>query len=451
MANNMKPFSIVELPILYPMKSFHLQTWGSLSLLLVSLALSGCSDKGNAAKPKGKEAIPVTIATATEKAIPLQLRAIGTGEAYAVVAIKAQVGGILTGVFFREGKDVKAGELLFKIDSRPFEAALMQAEANLAKDRAQLKQAQAKLAADLAQVKQANANSNRNSIQARQSEAESQRYASLYAKGAISKNQYEQFRSTAEAMNASTVAGNAGVESAEAAVQADLALIESAVAAINADQALIDNAKVQLTYTAIVSPIDGRTGSLMVNQGNVVKANDTTPMVTINQLRPIYVNFAIPQQKLSEVRRYMQTGNLKVEAILGKDEAHPIRGKLTFIDNTVDSTTGTVKLKGTFDNTDTRLWPGQFVNVVLTLGTESKAIAIPSQAVQTGQKGQFVYVLTPDSTVEIKPVVVSRTINNEAVIETGLDPGEQVVTDGILKLVPGAKVTVNEAEEKEAK
>jgi multidrug efflux system membrane fusion protein len=229
-------------------------------------------------------------------------------------------------------------------------------------------------------------------------------------------------------------------------VEADKALVESAAAAVQADRALIDNAKVQLTYTSIFSPIDGRTGSLMVNQGNLIKANDTTPMVVINQIRPMYVTFAIPQQKLAQVRQYMNAGSLKIEGIIGKDEAHPVRGRLTFVDNAVDSATGTVKLKGTFDNADTRLWPGQFVNVILTLGTETNAIAVPSQAVQTGQKGQFVYVVKSDSTVDVQPVVVSRTLNGEAVIEKGLNPGEKVVTDGILKLSPGAKVTISEAE-----
>ena len=476
-----------------------------LSLLILALAsLSACSGKGIAAKPQGRGkdavAVPVKVATVVQKTIPLEIRAIGNVEAVSVVSVKAQIGGQLNRVYFQPGQLVKKGDLLFKIDSRPLEATLAQAKANLAKDMAQVQQAEAKQAADIAQVQQAEAkwradiaqikqseakrdadaaqikaamsNLNKNTAEARQAEAEAQRYASLFKQGAISKNQYEQFRTQAESSTATSQAGkaaienaqaaarasssgvenaravaaasNAAVENARAAVLADGAAIESAKATTKADIAALENAQIQLSYSSIYAPIDGRTGSLLVTEGNLIKANDTTPMVTINQVSPIYVTFTIPQQKLSQVRQYMASGQLQVKAIVAKDEQHPVEGKLTFIDNAVDSATGTIKLKANFDNLDNRLWPGQFVNVLLELTQEPNAIAVPSQAIQTGQNGQYVFVVQPDMSVQMQPITVSRTVNEDAVIAEGLQAGEKVVTDGTLRLVPGAKVRIGE-------
>jgi len=476
-----------------------------LSLLIFTLASlsSGCSDKGIAAKPqgvKGKDAVPVKVATVTQKTIPLEIRAIGNVEAISVVSVKAQIGGQLNRVYFQPGQLVKKGDLLFKIDSRPLEATLAQAKATLAKDLAQIQQAEAKRAADLAQVQQAQAkwqadltqikqseakrdadtaqitaaisNLNKNTAQARQAEAEAQRYASLFKQGAISKNQYEQFRTQAESSTATSQAGkaaienaqasarasssaienaravaaasNAAIENARATIKADEAVIESAKATTKADTAAVESVQIQLSYSSIYAPIDGRVGSLLVTEGNLIKANDTTAMVTINQISPIYVTFTIPQQKLSQVRQYMATGQLTVKAIVGKDLEHPVAGKLTFIDNAVDSTTGTIKLKATFDNLDNKLWPGQFVNVLLELTQETNAIAVPAQAIQTGQKGQFVFVVNSDMSVKMQPVTVSRTLNGDAVITEGLQPGEKVVIDGTMRLIPGAKVRIGE-------
>jgi len=475
---------------------------GQISLVLLGLVtLSGCSDKGVAAKPqKGKEAVPVKITTVTQKTIPQQIRAIGNVEVISSVSVKAQISGELTRVYFQAGQDVKKGDLLFQLDSRSLEAALMQAKANLAKDMAQIQQAEAKRAADVAQIQQAEAkwradlaqikqaqakqaadaaqiktaiaNLNRDQAQASQAAGEAQRYASLLKAGAISKNQYEQLRAQAESSRATANAGRSGIENAQAsarassatvenaqatasasqaavqnaraAVLADDAVIESAKSVVKADLAAIENAKVQLGFSSIYAPIDGRTGSLQVTQGNLVKANDTTSLVVINQIHPIAVNFAIPQQKLSQVRQYMATGQLKVEAIVAKDEQHPVQGVLTFIDNAVDNATGTVKLKATFDNLNNKLWPGQFVNVVLELSQDPNAIAVASQAVQTGQDGQYVFVVNPDMSVKMQPVTVNRTVNGEAVIEKGLQAGEKVVIDGTLRLVPGSKVKIPE-------
>jgi multidrug efflux system membrane fusion protein len=445
-----------------------------LFLTVISLSLlSACAASSARTKPpegKGKGAVPVVVAEVTQQTVPLQIRAIGNVEPNAVVSVKSQVNGELTGVYFRQGQDVKKGDLLFKIDSRPFEATLMQAIANQSKDIANVKQAQAKLAsdktaveqaqaklaADTASIKAAKANLNKNITEAKQAGVEANRYASLLKAGAISKNQYDQYRATAEAQNATTSAGSAGVENAEsqvrasaaaveqakAAVGASAAAVENAQAAVNADKAAIDSAKIQLSYTSIYAPMDGRTGSLFVTQGNLIKASDTTPMVTINQVHPIFVSFAVPQQQLPQIRQYQAQGSLKVNAIVPKDPTHPVSGRLTFIDNAVDNTTGTVKLKAIFDNPEERLWPGQFVNVILELNQDPNAIVVPSVAVQTGQKGQYVFVLQPDLTVKQQPVVVSRTVNDLSVISQGLQPKEKVVTDGTLNLIPGAKVAL---------
>jgi multidrug efflux system membrane fusion protein len=337
-----------------------------------------------------KPAVPVTVGVAAQKAVPLQVSVIGNVEASSIVAVKAQVGGTLTKVHFTEGQDVKKGDLLFTIDPRPYEAALKQADAILARDRAQYENAR----------------------------AEDRRYAELVKKGYVSQTQYEQVRTNAVAL--------------EAVVQASRAQVE--------------NAQLQLAYCTIRSPFSGRTGSLVAYEGNLIKANADTPMVTINQLQPVNVSFAVPEKTLPEIKKYMAGGALIVEALLSKDDKNPVKGKLTFIENAVDTATGTIKLKGSFANSDRKLWPGQFVNVLLTLMTQSNAIVVPTQAVQTGQTGQFVFVVKKDSTVEAKPVVVSRTFGEDSVIESGLTSGEKVVTDGQLRLTPGAKVEVKEGQ-----
>jgi multidrug efflux system membrane fusion protein len=359
------------------------------------------------------EAAPVIVATVSEETVPVEVRAIGNVEAYSTVSVKTLVGGELTQVYFKEGQDVKTGELLFTIDPRPFEAALKQTEANLARDTAQMKQAQANVAKDTAQAKNA--------------EVENRRYAELFEAGVVSREQADQSRTNAEALMAT--------------VRADQAAVASFEEAIRADSAAVANARLQLGYCSIRSPIDGRTGSLMVHQGNVVKANDL-PLVAINQINPIYVSFSVPEKELPEIKKYQAMGKLKVEAAATSDERHPAEGVLSFMDNAVDSATGTIRLKASFANHERKLWPGQFVNVTLTLTAQPNAAAVPSQAVQTGQSGQYVFVVKPDLTVEVRPVAVGRALDGKTVIEQGLQPGEKVVTDGQLRLVPGAKVEV---------
>lgn len=318
----------------------------------------------------------------------MDVQAIGAVEALSTVSVKTQITGELTGVFFKEGQDVKKGDLIFTLDKRPFEAEIKRQEANLQRDTAQ----------------------------SRLAHLDADRYAGLFKDGVVSKQQYDQAQANAEALDA----------------------------AIQADNAALENARVQLVYCSIYSPINGRTGTLMIHQGNMIKANDTPFLVNINQIEPIYVTFMVPEQYLADIKRFAAAGTLPVKATIQGD-ARPIVGKLSFIDNTVDQTTGTIKLKGEFANTDRRLWPGQFVNVTLTLHAQPSAIVVPSQAVQNGQQGQFVFVIHPDLTVEARPVSVNRTSNGQSVIDQGLTAGERVVTDGQLRLVPGSKVDVRTA------
>jgi multidrug efflux system membrane fusion protein len=357
----------------------------------------------------------VTVANVTQKDVPVEVQVIGNVEAYSTISVKAQVTGQLMTAHFNEGDFVKKDELLYEIDRRPLEAALNQAQANVARDEAALGQAQANLAKDQAQ--------------ARYAESQANRYAQLFEQKIIAKDQAEQLRANADAV-AQTVA-------------ADRATIESVKAAIGASRAAVENAKVQLGYTSIRSPISGRTGNVTVKQGNVVTANNME-LMTINQVEPIYVTFSVPEAQLGSVKRFMAVGKLAVRA-RAQDEAGPEEvGTLTFVDNTVDMTTGTIKLKGTFPNTDHKLWPGQFVRVTLRLTTQKSATVVPNEAVQTGQNGSFVYVVKPDRTVDSRPVTTGARVEQELVIESGLEPGETVVTEGQLRLAPGSRVVVRD-------
>lgn len=360
------------------------------SILLITF-LPACSRK--AAEPPKKLPVPVASGTVSQKTVPVQIRAIGNVEAYSTVSIKSQIGGELIRVHFKEGQDVQKGNILFTIDLRPYEAALKQAEANLAKDIAQLENARENV----------------------------RRYAGLVKKGYVAQEQYDQISTNAAALEAT----------------------------VNADKAVVENARLQLKYCFIYSPITGRTGNLISYQGNLIKANADNSMVVINQIQPIYVAFSVPEQNLLEIKKYMAEGKLRVEALLSKENMKPEQGVLTFIDNAVDLTTGTIKLKGTFANKEKRLWPGQFINVVLTLTSQPNTVVVHSQSIQTGQKGQYVFVINNDLTVEARPIIVGRTLDSETVIEKGLQPGEKVVTDGQLRLLPGVKVEIkNKAENK---
>lgn len=383
------------------------------------LCLIGCATHGDKANKTNvaMPPTPVTVAQAQARDIPIQIRQIGSVEPVAVIAVKAQIGGELLRVLFKEGEEVKKGQELFEIDPRPYQQALDQAQAGLQKDIALVSQAEANLARDRAQA-----------ANARQ---QAKRYAGLAADGVISKDQNDSYQTTSQVQ--------------DEAVRADEAAINSAKASVVSDRSAIETAQLNLSYCSIRSPIDGRAGSLLLQAGNLVKANDTTALVNINQLRPVYVTFSAPEQLLPEIQRYNAGHTLTVNATGVAGAQSPginAQGQLTFIDNAVDSTTGTIKLKATFPNADHALWPGQFVTVVMTLRTLAHATVVPSEAIQSGQKGQFAFVVKPDQTVETRVVTVGQTVDNQIVVESGISPGETVVTDGQLRLFPGARIRV---------
>ncbi|HVN07191.1 MAG TPA: efflux RND transporter periplasmic adaptor subunit [Bryobacteraceae bacterium] len=376
---------------------------------------TGCASK-SAPAPRQAEGVPVVVSTVSQRTVPMDIQVIGNVEAYATIAVKSQVGGELTIAHFREGDFVKKGDVLFTIDRRLLEAQVKQAEATLERDKAQLSLAEANLARDTAQQKYAN--------------DQAVRYRNLFRKGVISREQVDQYQTTSDIDTE--------------AVHADRAALESSRAAVAADDAALRNIQVQLSYTVIRSPIDGRTGNLMIKQGNVVKANDVD-LVTINQLQPIYVTFTVPEARLAEIKQHMTEGKLKVLATpQGSSEVET--GELTFIDNAVDASTGTIKLKGTFANAERKLWPGQFAQVTLRLGSERDALLVPTEAVQSGQDGQFVFVVKRDLTVDARPVVAGARIEKDQVIEHGLQLGETVVTEGQLRLAPGMRVRVQNSQ-----
>ena len=408
--------------------------------VLLIIALTSCSGDSKG-REKIRPALPVTVATAIQKDVPVQLRVIGKAEAYSTVAVRSLVEGELGKVYFKEGQDVQKDRLLLSIDPRPFESALQQAQANLERDQALVRQAEANLIRDLTQVTQAEANLTKNLAQAKNAEGQAKRYAFLAEKGYVAKEQYDQVRTNWESLSATVQADKAAIENAQAILQANKAALENARAVVRASQAAVENARIQLGYCSLRAPLDGRTGSLLVQPGNIIKANDV-PIVVINQITPIYVTFAVPEQNLPEIKKHLTKGALKTEAVIPGDEQPPVQGVLTFIDNAVDAATGTIKLKGTFENKEKRLWPGQFVNVILTLTTRPNAILVPSQAIQVGQEGPYIFVVKSDLTVESRAVTVDLSLDNLTVVTRGLQAGETVVTDGHLRLVSGGKVEV---------
>jgi multidrug efflux system membrane fusion protein len=384
----------------------------ALALVALAVLVAACSDRATAQKPPpAPPAVPVTVADAVERTVPLQVTAVGNVQASTTVSVRSQVGGQIEEVHFTEGRDVKKGDLLITLDPRPFETALRQAEAAFGQRQAEVAQARANLAREIAQQDWA--------------QVQERRYRELLDKELIAREQYEQIRTNAAA--------------SEATVRAVRAAEENARAAVTAAQAAVDNARLQLAYSRIHAPVDGRTGNLLVQRGNVIKANDDKELVVIAQVRPIHVSFAIPEQHLGAVKRYQAAGSLKVEARVPNQP--PVAGTLTFINNTVDPTTGTIQLKAAFANAENVLWPGQFAEVTLTLATET-ALLVPSQAIQPGQQGPYVFVVKPDLRVESRKVQAGRRLERETIVLGGLKAGERVVTDGHLRLVPGAKVDI---------
>jgi len=424
--------------------------WMAGVLLLIVAGLGACSQErsgdAQAKAPAGRDAVPVTTDTVTSKSVPLQIRAVGTVQAYATVALKSQVDGEVAQIHFAEGQEVKKGDLLFTLDQRPLQAALHQAEAVLGRDTAQLQQAEAVVAQNMAAEKQAEANLARDMAQLENARSQVRRYKGLIDEGAISTELYDQVQTTAAALEATIQADQAAITNARASIRAAQATAENVKAAIKADQAVVENARVQLGYTAIRAPMDARAGNLLVRVGSAVKArDDSAQMVVLNQNRPIYVSFSVPEQSLMDIKKYLAAGSVRVQAAPRGQTRSPGTGQLTFVNNAVDAATGTIQLKATFDNQNSSLWPGQFADVVVTLAVQPNLTVVPSQAIQTGQQGQYVYVVRSDMTVESRPVTLGRTLDGDAVVEKGLQPGETVVTDGQLRLVPGTRVQVKSA------
>lgn len=361
-------------------------------IFFVSMAavffISGCENKqqSQAAGGAGRPPAPVVVASVEQRDIPVQITAIGNVEAYQTVQIRSQVNGQIQKVFFREGEDVRQGRLLFQLDKRPFQADLEKATGQMKHDVAQ----------------------------AENSGIQAERYSGLEKQGIVSHEQAEQVRAQAKAD----------------------------ASAVEADKAAVEAARVQLQYTDIAAPIDARAGVLMINLGNLVKANDTPYLVQLNQVDPIYVTFSVPEAHLDQVRRYFSSGQLKVLVYLKGQPANPAVGRLTFIDNGVDTTTGMLKLKATFENKDRRLWPGEFVDVALVLSTQKNATVVPTKAIQTGQQGEYVYVVRDDSTAESRPVKTAGAYQNLTLVSDGLRTGERVIVNGQLRVAPNAKVTV---------
>jgi membrane fusion protein, multidrug efflux system len=504
-------------------------------LLVGTLGFAGIrylgAKPGSAAKEKPDKKLkitPVSIATAIEKTVPVQIEAIGTVQPGTTVSVTAQASGRINGVFFKKGQEIKKGQLLFSIDRESQNSviqqaqgavlkggaalqqaqatrdkdigAIAQAQATLAKDLQVVEQAkatldkdlglitlaQATLAKDLGAVRQAKAILAKDLAQAQYAQAQSERYGNLFKQGAVSEDRAQEYFANGRVAAANIQADTEAIRNAEAVVQGDLAAIRNAQATVRGDRAAIrnaeavvqgdrvaienakavvrgdeaaiknaqagmgsdqgtlKNAQVQLAYTKIYAPIDGRAGNILVQMGNVVQSNSNTPLVTIVQVHPIQVSFAIPAANLPEVQKQMKGGKLPVSIKLSATDSQPISGLLSFVNNTVDNTTGTIQLIGDFDNTDGKLYPGQYANATLTLSETPNAIVIPSQAVQNGPNGQFVFVVKPDMSVENTPVVATIAADGLSAIQKGLKSGDKVVTDGQANLVSGGKVKVKE-------
>ncbi len=389
---------------------------GMGAAVAVMLCCGACTKATGEKQPPNpaKMAVPVRVAAVAKQEMPEEFSTIGTVEAYSTISVRAQVGGELIKVCFTEGDVVDKDQVLFNIDPKPYEVALRQAEANFAKSQAQLEQTRAAVAKD--------------KVQADNAQVEMKRSASLLPKRMISQEEYDRAKANAEAL--------------EAAVLADEANVKASAEAIRVAEVAIEDAKLRLDYCTIRSPIRGKTGSLMLNQGNLVKANDTTPMVVITQTSPIYVTFSLPERNLAEVRRRMAAGPLETRATARGEGGEPALGTLSFIDNTVNQGNGTIRLKSTFDNADGRLWPGQYVDVVLKVAVQADAVVVPEQAILPSQAGFSVYVVKPDLTAELRNVVPGDSMNDVTIITDGLAPEEKVVIDGQSRLAPGVTVKI---------
>lgn len=429
--------------------------------------LQGCR---KTEKPKRQTTAPVRAVQVLEKSVPVQIAAIGNVEAYSTISVKSQVNGILTKVHFEEGDLVKKGDVLFSIDENPYDTALTEAKANLEMNSAQVRQAlanidkegttineaKAALERTRAQVQQAKATLEKDAIEAKNAEVEAKRQEYLLAKGFTTQEQYDKTKTAADGYKATLKADQSAVRNAEAQVKAAEAALASAhanlrstkaswelaQARVKASAAQVHSSSIQVGYCTITSPIDGKTGNLAFKEGNLIKSQDTVPLVTINQVTPVYVSFSVPERYLNDLKKAMAMKTLQVEAAIPNRGDEPSKGLVSFIDNRVDTTTGTIQFKGTFPNKRMTLWPGQFVNVSVTLRMKKNALIVPSTAIQSGQKGEYVFVVKEDKTAEMRPVKTDFVYKDQTVIDQGVKAEEMVVTEGQLKLVTGTKVEI---------
>lgn len=385
---------------------------GGVTAFLVLLA--GCGSQTGEVRAGEPPAAPVRATKVVRQDLPYDIQAIGNVEAYSSVGLKSRVDGQILNVHIRDGQDVREGQLLFELDDAPFVEEVRLAEANIARD--------------IAAENQARANVERDAAQAKNARADAKRYESLLEQGIAAREQADRMLATAEA--------------AEASLAANQAAIQSARAALKADEVRLAQAKLELSYTKIHAPISGRAGFISVKEGNLIKENDTNPLVSILRIQPVFVSFAVPEQDLAEIRGYMAKGPLPVQAEPPGGWQNPAVGHLASIDNTVDSSTGTIRLKAAFPNADLRLWPGQFVNVRLRLRIDRQVLVVPSQAVQNGPEGTFTWLVRPDLTAESRGVHVARTHGEQSVIAGGLAEGDTVVTEGQLRLTQGTRVEI---------
>lgn len=415
--------------------------WFALGVVLLLVAVFLMSRHLGNLEPKAGKAeklpVPVVLTPVSARTMPLEIKTIGNVESISTVTLKPRIEGQITGILFKEGDMVQKGQLLFTLDDQPIRASIAQAQANVSRDLAQIAQARAQLSKDEAQVRQAEAALKRDQAQLKYAVAQERRYAKLLEQQLISQSEYEQVLATKRAAEETVFADMAALQNSKAMLDADRAAIESAQANLQADQAIVESNRLKLAYCYIRAPITGRTGSLKARIGDVIKVNET-PLVVINQINPVYVAFSVPEQSMDAIRAASNGKPLTVSVKTRETSPAILTGKLNFMENTVDTETGTIRLKATFDNQN-RLWPGQFVDVTLALAEQPNALVIPFQAIQSGQNGDYVFVQEAGKAV-LRTVTVNRVVDGLAVIQAGLKLGEQVVTDGHFQLAPGALI-----------
>lgn len=416
---------------------------GGAAIAYVPGMLKG-PDKSQGDKKKDRQ-VPVTVATAMSQVVPIEVHTIGNVLAFSTVNVTPQVTGQLTKVDFTQGQFVKKGDLLFQIDPRQYQATLDQALGNVAKDTAMIQSAKANMAKDKATIGQFEANLKKDKASLAYADLEKSRYATLVNQGVVSHEQSDQYNTNAATADATIQADQKAIENARAVVQGDQAAIDTAKGTLEADQGVADNAKLQLSWTTIRSPMDGRTSSLNVYEGNIVNPTGAMPLCSINQVDPIYVTVAVPEQYLNDLRRSQQDGTLKLQALIEGRKTDYVDGTISFMENTVNTSTGTIAMRASFANKDFRLYPGQFVDVIISMPPKGPSVTVPTRAVQNTQQGTSVYIVQSDNSVKLTTIKAGQASGDFTAVQEGVNVGDVVVTDGQLQLSPGAKVQIQKS------